>query len=417
MSVNELPLPAKKSWKTASLNELGQLYCGQSPASSTVNGNGIGTLYVSGPEQWDGHKIRQDKWTTDPKRFVPDGCIFITVKGAGVGKIFPGISCTIGRDIYAFKPKDELSAKFIEHAIRFTVQDVLRHAVGDIPGLSKAHILQHEIGIPSPQEQERIVAEIEKQFSRLDEAVANLKRVKANLKRYKVSVLKAAVEGKLTTGTNMVVPTAFSELIEGLSQGWSPKCELSRDPLPNEWAIIKTTAVQSMRYLDSESKPLPSKFAPRSNIEIKAGDFLMTRKGPRQRAGVACLVRKTRSRLMVCDTVYRFRCKESRVIPAYLELALNSPLIVSEIDRRKSGISDSGVSLTHDKLGSVLVPIPQLAEQEWIVAEVERRLSVIDELEAAVEANLTRADRLRQSILSQAFIGKLVPAALRERSA
>ena len=44
----------------------------------------------------------------------------------------------------------------------------------------------------------RIVAEIEKQFSRLDEAVANLKRVKANLKRYKASVLKAAVEGKLT---------------------------------------------------------------------------------------------------------------------------------------------------------------------------------------------------------------------------
>ncbi len=40
--------------------------------------------------------------------------------------------------------------------------------------------------------------------------------------------------------------------------------------------------------------------------------------------------------------------------------------------------------------------------------EVERRLSVIEELEAAVEANLTRADRLRQSILRQAFSGQLV---------
>ena len=48
------------------------------------------------------------------------------------------------------------------------------------------------------KEQNRIVAEIEKQFSRLDEAVDNLKRVKANLKRYKASVLKSAVEGKLT---------------------------------------------------------------------------------------------------------------------------------------------------------------------------------------------------------------------------
>ena len=52
-------------------------------------------------------------------------------------------------------------------------------------------------GCPAHQQQ-RIVAEIEKQFSRLDEAVASLKRGKANLKRYKASVLKAAVEGKLT---------------------------------------------------------------------------------------------------------------------------------------------------------------------------------------------------------------------------
>ena len=43
------------------------------------------------------------------------------------------------------------------------------------------------------------------------------------------------------------------------------------------------------------------------------------------------------------------------------------------------------------------------------MAEVERRLSVIEELETTVEANLTRANRLRQSILQRAFSGKLVP--------
>ena len=56
----------------------------------------------------------------------------------------------------------------------------------------------YRIPLAPPDQQKRIVAEIEKQFSRLDEAVANLKRVKANLKRYKAAVLKAAVEGKLT---------------------------------------------------------------------------------------------------------------------------------------------------------------------------------------------------------------------------
>ena len=51
-----------------------------------------------------------------------------------------------------------------------------------------------------------------------------------------------------------------------------------------------------------------------------------------------------------------------------------------------------------------------LAEQHRIVAEVERRLSVIEELEAVVAANLQRATRLRQSILQRAFSGRLTPS-------
>ena len=55
------------------------------------------------------------------------------------------------------------------------------------------------------------------------------------------------------------------------------------------------------------------------------------------------------------------------------------------------------------------IPLPPVSEQGRIVAEVERRLSVIDELEMQVEANLKRAERLRQAILKRAFEGKMVP--------
>jgi type I restriction enzyme S subunit len=68
-----------------------------------------------------------------------------------------------------------------------------------------------------------------------------------------------------------------------------------------------------------------------------------------------------------------------------------------------------GVALTHFNTKSVAtipVPLPPIAEQERIVAEVERRLSVIEELEAAVAANLQRATRLRQSVLQQAFTSR-----------
>ena len=42
------------------------------------------------------------------------------------------------------------------------------------------------------------------------------------------------------------------------------------------------------------------------------------------------------------------------------------------------------------------------------MAEVERRLSVVEELESVVTANLQRATRLRQSILQKAFTGELL---------
>ena len=50
----------------------------------------------------------------------------------------------------------------------------------------------------------------------------------------------------------------------------------------------------------------------------------------------------------------------------------------------------------------------KLAEQTRIVAEVDRRLSVVEELESVVSANLQRAVRLRQSILQKAFTGELI---------
>jgi hypothetical protein len=54
-----------------------------------------------------------------------------------------------------------------------------------------------KVPVPPSAEQERIVAEIDKQFTRLDAAVAALNRAKANLKRYRATVLKAACEGRL----------------------------------------------------------------------------------------------------------------------------------------------------------------------------------------------------------------------------
>jgi type I restriction enzyme, S subunit len=70
--------------------------------------------------------------------------------------------------------------------------------------------------------------------------------------------------------------------------------------------------------------------------------------------------------------------------------------------------STSGLyTLSVNKVGDLPIALPPLAEQTRIVAEVERRLSVLEDLAAVVSANLQRATRLRQSILEKAFTGGL----------
>jgi type I restriction enzyme, S subunit len=84
-----------------------------------------------------------------------------------------------------------------------------------------------------------------------------------------------------------------------------------------------------------------------------------------------------------------------------------SPAAQRWLTLNTKGIAYTGVNI--ETLKEMLVPLAPLAEQHRIVAEVERRLSIIDETEAVVEANLKRAERLRQAILKRAFEGKLVP--------
>ena len=68
---------------------------------------------------------------------------------------------------------------------------------GDRPRVDFGQIADYPLPLPPLAEQHRIVAEIEKQLTRLDASVAALRRARANLKRYRASVLKNACEGRL----------------------------------------------------------------------------------------------------------------------------------------------------------------------------------------------------------------------------
>ncbi|MBA3430760.1 MAG: restriction endonuclease subunit S [Actinobacteria bacterium] len=193
-----------------------------------------------------------------------------------------------------------------------------------------------------------------------------------------------------------------------LQQGWSPRCH-PHFATSGKWSVLKTTAIQAGWFDPSHNKELPEALDPRPQFEVHAGDLLITCAGPRARCGVPTLVRHTPDRLMMSGKMYRFRPHE-RLDPSFLELWLLSPVAQKRIDAMKTGISDSGLNLTHDRFVQLPVPVPPLDEQRRIVNLLDDHLSRLDAAGTLLATSLRCLRALRISLLADLHTG--VPTAL-----
>ena len=136
---------------------------------------------------------------------LPAGSVAVVTRSGILRHTFPvavaDVPFTVNQDLKALVPRAGVDPNYVAFGLRAFSREILHQCSKQgttVNSIETKELLRFQIPLFSTEVQTRIVAEIEKQFSRLDEAVANLKRVKVNLKRYKAAVLKAAVEGKLT---------------------------------------------------------------------------------------------------------------------------------------------------------------------------------------------------------------------------
>jgi type I restriction enzyme S subunit len=191
-----------------------------------------------------------------------------------------------------------------------------------------------------------------------------------------------------------------------LHHGWSPQCDA--EPADDgQWGVLKTTAVQDGVFLSEHNKRLPAKLKPRTQFEVRPGDILLTCAGPRVRCGVACLVRATRDRLILSGKMYRFRVHPESMDGGYMEAFLRAPEAQRLIDKMKTGISDSGLNLTHGRFFTLRVPVAPLPEQRRIVAKIEELFSDLDAGVAALERVKANLKRYRAAVLKAAVEGRL----------
>ncbi len=313
-------------------------------------------------------------------------------------------------------------------------------------------------------EQQRIVLAIEERFTILDAVTTTLQQNKQKLKRTRASVLKHAVEGKLTEKWRAEHPATESgqqllehilterrakweaeQLAKGkdlkklryeepkgpdaselpeLPEGWcwaraEQFCEFitkgttpAADKLHNEKGDIPFIKVYNLThngYLDFSVKPTfvdkDTHTHDLARSKVFPGDVLMNIVGPP--LGKVSVVPDTYSEWNINQAIVFFRPIDGYNSKLLVISILTEHILVWATKRAKTTAGQR--NLTLEICRDLPFPLPPLAEQQQIVVEVERRLSVIEQAEIAVETSLKRIERARQSILELAFSGRLVP--------
>ena len=227
MSVETENLPV--NWAIARVSDLFDVVGGGTPSTEVPE-------YWHGETPWISSADVDERHQIMPRRSVSEAAIknsatnrvaagsVIVVTRVGLGKV--GITDTpicFSQDSQALVFNQEfLFPKYVLFYMGTAVQIFKRIGRGTtISGVTKKQLRELEFRLPPLSEQKRIVAEIEKQFTRLEAAVTALKRVQANLKRYRAAVLKAACEGRL-------VPTE-AELARREGRSYEPASNLLND--------------------------------------------------------------------------------------------------------------------------------------------------------------------------------------------
>jgi len=465
---NTTELPS--SWAWPGLGEIGEVNLGKTPRKTQyTNGGGLKIVkfrdIVGDSIFWDendkGFVVDSESVTTQLCQ-LDKGDVLVTASAHSsehIGKKVVYVSTIPQRYNKVFFVGELLRIRVDEDCInpRMVYYYLSSHngykAIQDhVRGVHLIASEARKIPLPLPPlpEQHRIVAKIEELFTRLDAGVEALKKAKAQLKRYRQSVLKYAFEGKLTEQWREAhrhelepASTLLARIKQERRQAAKgrhkelPPLDTSDLPqLPERWAwtrvgnigeVTKLAGFEFTKYFKyKDSGPVRvvrglnighgqfkasnfkyidasiSDALPRS--QLHGGELLIAYVGT---LGTAAILPRDGHRYHLGPNVGKVVMNDDLFDARFLLSFFISSAGQHLISTTSKAVTQSSLSMQQIRL--MVVPTASLAEQHRIVEEIERRLSVADEIERTVDRSLTQAERLRRSILKRAFEGKLVP--------
>ena len=262
-----------------------------------------------------------------------------------------------------------------------------------------SNFTNYEISYPSIEEQERIVAKIEELFSDLDNAVETLNATNAQLKLYKQAVLKSAF-------SRCIELKKAEDLCFFITKGTTPK----KAEFQLEDKSIPFIKVYNLTFDGSLDFTIEPTFIAKSIHEtslarsiVYPGDVLMNIVGPPM--GKVSIVPSSYDEWNINQAIARFRCKEE-LNNRYLAYFLMSSETVEKMSKQTKATAGQ-FNLTLETCRNIDIPVCSINEQLKIVDNLDTQLTAYNNIEKTVNDALQQATSMRQSILKQAFEGRL----------
>ena len=454
-----------EGWAQTTLEEISEIILGQSPPSSTYNTDGKGLPFYQGKLEFGKTYPTPRKWCTAPKKIAKKGDVFISVRApVGPTNICPEKSC-VGRGLAAIRGLCGIQPFFILYLMRTFEYEIAGKGTGTtFNAITGNQLKTFEIPLPPIPEQHRIVAKIEELFIKLNAGKEELLQAKARLKRYRQSVLKSAMDGELTEDWRKkhggeIEPASIllkrilkerrekweaEQLAQMRAKGKMPKDDKWKNKykeplgpdasklseLPERWMRVTLPQIGELNRGKSKHRPRNASFLHGGQYpfvqtgDIKQANGLIghynqtySEEGLKQSrlwsAGTLCITIAANIAdtailgFDACfpDSVVGFLPEIGHCNIRFVEFFLRTAK--DDLERYAPATAQKNINL--GTLKGLAIPFPPLAEQNVITEEIDRHLSVADAVEAIVDDELKRSDALRQSILKQAFSGKLVP--------
>lgn len=374
------------------LRDLGRWSGGNTPSKANIEYWTNGTVPWVSPKDMKFDEITrsedlisQSALAEGRVSLLPTGSVLIVTRSGILSHTLPvavtKLPVTINQDIKALTLNSGVSAKYVAHALRGSSQRILRQCSKHgttVASVDTNALLDFEIPMVGSDEQEAVVAELEKQFSRLDEAVANLQRVKANLKRYERATIQSL--------TN---PDSFAPAVTGSIADIAISLDNMRKPV-NKTERAKRPGNIPYLGANGPTGTIDTPLFDEELVLVVEDETFVGRTAP--------FSYYFSGKCWVNNHTHVLRARPDIALAKYLNLALSYypfiPLTTGSTGRRK---------LTKAALMAAPISVPSLADQVRIVAEVDRHQTIIREVEAEVDANLQRAHALRQTTLAMAF--------------